>query len=470
MCLPGAAQAPLDRPNHIENWPAPLMWRPTSAGAGRGIMAALPKQAAVSVTSAPAVFVATTPCRVVDTRSGAAPFGAPAFGAQEIRTLPLPQSTSCMIPSSAVAYSLNIAVVPTTSTMRWLTAWDAGSPQPDTATLNDKAGLVTSNAAIIPAGTGGAINVYVTDPTNVVIDINGYYVSNTPVITRQAAALLKWFPVYSGVTFTVGSGPNGLAFDGSNLWVLNATSHTVTELRTSDGAVLGTFSQGLSPYGIAFDGANVWVANFAASSVTKLRASDGVALGTFGVGTGPIAIASDGANVWVANSSANTVTRLRAADGANLGTFAVGNAPSGFAFDGANMWVTNKGDGTVTELRASDGANLGTFKVGNFPFGATYDGANIWVVNGGDDTVSKVRASDGTNLGTFAVGTVPVMAVFDGSNVWITNSVDNTVTKLRASDGLNLGTFSAGRETTGIAFDGTNIWVANYADGTVSKL
>jgi len=32
-----------------------------------------------------------------------------------------------------------------------------------------------ANAAIVPAGTDGAINVYVTDRTHVIIDINGYF-------------------------------------------------------------------------------------------------------------------------------------------------------------------------------------------------------------------------------------------------------------------------------------------------------
>jgi hypothetical protein len=60
--------------------------------------------------------------------------------------------------------------------MRWLTAWDTGSPQPNAATLNDKAGLITSNSAVVPAGTNGSINIFTKDATNVVVDINGYYV------------------------------------------------------------------------------------------------------------------------------------------------------------------------------------------------------------------------------------------------------------------------------------------------------
>ena len=37
------------------------------------------------------------------------------------------------------------------------------------------AGQVVANAAIVPAGAGGSINVYVTNTTDVIIDTNGYF-------------------------------------------------------------------------------------------------------------------------------------------------------------------------------------------------------------------------------------------------------------------------------------------------------
>jgi hypothetical protein len=43
------------------------------------------------------------------------------------------------------------------------------------ATLNALQGGVVGHAAIVPAGTNGAISVYVTNTTNLVIDINGYF-------------------------------------------------------------------------------------------------------------------------------------------------------------------------------------------------------------------------------------------------------------------------------------------------------
>ena len=48
-------------------------------------------------------------------------------------------------------------------------------------------------------------------------------------------------------TFPVGNDPSYLVFDGANIWVTNYFDRTVTKLRASDGANLGTFPVGLDP-------------------------------------------------------------------------------------------------------------------------------------------------------------------------------------------------------------------------------
>jgi len=292
-------------------------------------------------------------------------------------------------------------------------------------------------------------------------------VSRVPV-DLENVALLRWDRLNR--SFPVGSFPEGVAFDGANIWVANDASNNVSKLRASDGANLGTFAVGAFPVGVAFDGANIWVANGTGASVSKLRASDGANLGTFAVGAVPLGVAFDGANIWVANFNSNDVTKLQASDGANLGTFAVGNSPQAVAFDGANIWVSNSGDDNVTKLRASDGAVLGTFAVGSGPVGVAFDGAHIWVMNTNNGNVTKLRASDGALLGTFAVGSGPVGVAFDGANIWVVNSSSNDVTKLRASDGANLGTFPVGGNPRGVAFDGANIWVTNSLDDNVTRI
>lgn len=123
-------------------------------------------------------FVPVRPCRVADTRGEgfSGDFGAPALNAGTTRNFPIPQS-ACGIPFNAAAYALNITVVPSSARLSYLTTWPTGNSQPGVSTLNSLDGSVTSNAAIVPVGVNGSISVFVTDRSNVVIDINGYFTS-----------------------------------------------------------------------------------------------------------------------------------------------------------------------------------------------------------------------------------------------------------------------------------------------------
>ena len=89
--------------------------------------------------------------------------------------------------------------------------------------------------------------------------------------TSTAVASATFMPKGGTFTFSVGTGPDGIAIGGSgNVWVTNFGSSSVTKL-SSSGATLGTFSVGSHPEGIAIDGSgNVWVVNSGSSSVNML--------------------------------------------------------------------------------------------------------------------------------------------------------------------------------------------------------
>ena len=121
-------------------------------------------------------FYPLAPCRVFDTRNADGDLGGPTLIANQPRSFPILEATSCNIPSTAVAYSLNFTAVPTSQAgLGYLTVWPTGQDQPTVSTLNDPTGTIVANAAIVPAGTGGAITVYPNDATNLVSDINGYF-------------------------------------------------------------------------------------------------------------------------------------------------------------------------------------------------------------------------------------------------------------------------------------------------------
>jgi hypothetical protein len=152
-----------------------------------------------------------TPCRVVDTRAsqGFPPaFGPPSLVAGASRTFPIKSSATCTIPSIAQAYSFNITVVPSTPS-GFITTYPTGQPLPLAATLVWSQGAITSNAAVVAGGgtnfPGGMVDLFANSATDLVIDINGYYVppfdmfgntalgagalgNNTGAVTRPAAA------------------------------------------------------------------------------------------------------------------------------------------------------------------------------------------------------------------------------------------------------------------------------------------
>jgi hypothetical protein len=121
-------------------------------------------------------MVALTPCRLVDTRAGEGrndAFGPPTLEAGSVRTVPVLQG-SCGAPATAKAYVLNITVVPS-GPLSYLTVWPTGRLQPLVSTLNSFEGKVVANMAVVPSGTNGSINLFVTDRTDVIVDITGYF-------------------------------------------------------------------------------------------------------------------------------------------------------------------------------------------------------------------------------------------------------------------------------------------------------
>ena len=125
----------------------------------------------------PLRLVPVTPCRLVDTRSNGGPITGGTSRTFDMRALA--QSGACLTTglnlSTAAAYSLNVTLVSGGAPVGYLTIWPTGVNQPVVSLMNSPDGRVKANAAIVPAGTNGKVNVYVTNTTNVLLDIDGYF-------------------------------------------------------------------------------------------------------------------------------------------------------------------------------------------------------------------------------------------------------------------------------------------------------
>lgn len=137
-------------------------------------------QAAASLSglltvSAPIPFFTATPCRVLDTRDPAGPWGGPALAANTDRTFTV--IGRCGVPTTASAVSVNLTVTQP-SAQGNLRLRPGGTALPLVSSINYSPGQTRANNAIVPLGEAGDIAVRCTQASGTVhfiLDVNGYF-------------------------------------------------------------------------------------------------------------------------------------------------------------------------------------------------------------------------------------------------------------------------------------------------------
>ncbi len=237
----------------------------------------------------PTNFVSIQPCRLVDTRNPVGAFGGPSIIANTVRTFPI-LSGSCGIPATATAYSLNVTVVPP-GFLGFLTVFPAGGTQPVASTLNDYFGGALANAALVQAGTNGAVSVYASNATDVILDINGYFVSQSTSNNQSTAVGAGALPSSSSGQSNTAVGFSALGTNSSgNFNVGIGTAALSANTTGSDNTALGSTAlqantSGAYNTGLGFDSLqrNALGSGNTAVGYTALYsnlANDNTALGT----------------------------------------------------------------------------------------------------------------------------------------------------------------------------------------------
>ena len=127
-----------------------------------------------ALLSAQSAYYPLTPCRIADTRQSS-PIAARASRDFQIAGL-------CGVPAGATAFVLVVTAVPP-GPLGYLTIWPTGQTTPLASSLNDNEDQIRNAYPIVAAGAGGAISVYATDRTDLVIDVTGYFAPFVPGLT-----------------------------------------------------------------------------------------------------------------------------------------------------------------------------------------------------------------------------------------------------------------------------------------------
>ena len=336
---------------------------------------------------------------------------------------------------------------------------------PTVSTLNVTAGGTFPNGATITVPTTGAnageIQVWyeaegtTVGSTELLIDIAGYYelASTGPTgptgpkgndgekgdvgsVSASCVALLRWEDCNKvSATVAVGSGPSDIVFDGTNIWVGNIGSDTVSKINPISNNVIATVAVGDTPAGIVFDGTNIWVANRDQNFLSKINingvSSEDVLMN---VNIQITDVGYNGRLIYVSYTTATgdygNLLTFDPSDGSTFGVCGICYGAHKFASDGNRMWVANSGNHTLVGLSMYRADQDGVVYGVQNAYAVAFDGVAIWATSPSSDAVYRVNPNTESIGLTVAVGDSPLGIAFDGTNIWVVNNGSNTVSKI----------------------------------------
>jgi sugar lactone lactonase YvrE len=267
--------------------------------------------------------------------------------------------------------------------------------------------------------------------------------------------------------------PNGVATDGTNIYVADSVNHTIRMVAIATGAVTtlagtagargstdgtGTAARFSFPSGIATDGISLFVSDtnndtirkvtIATGAVTTLAGSPGSPGSADGTGAVarlsiPYGITTDGTNLYVADTGNHTIRQIVIATGAvttlagtagvsgssdGTGAAAGFNLPYGVATDGISVFVADTVNHTIRKITIATGAVTtlagtagsagtgdGTGADARFrrPYGIARNGADLYVTDSFNHTIRKVAIATGAV--TTPAGTAGAIGFADGT-------------------------------------------------------
>jgi hypothetical protein len=306
------------------------------------------------------IFVAVTPCRLVDTRNAVAPFGGPPFVASETRTYDVAAGPCTGLPVTAQAYSANFTLVNYNGSAGFVTAHPGGSSRPGVSTVNFGNGSAVANAAVVPTGAGGQISVFASDATNIIIDINGYFLGAAGTLNAEKTLTLAGSVANGGVI----SGRNATSTSGI---YTTGVLGTVTSTTLTDGSGVMGYTTGGKTWGVKGFNSGPALNNGGVLGVSGARVGDTLPFNTAGVrgeasqlGFGVLGNAGTGAGVGgTFIDSSGTILRSGYLANNTYAVFAAGD----LAATGVKSFVDpHPTDATkVVRFVALEGPEVGTY-------------------------------------------------------------------------------------------------------------
>ena len=392
-----------------------------------------------------------------------------------------------------------------------------------------------------------------TDGTNLYVCEGGNHTIRQVVIATGVVSTLAGSAGNEGSVDGIGTAaqfgnPNSVATDGTNLYVTDLYNHTVRQIVLATGEVttlagsageygssdgIGSAAKFSGPNGIATDGTNLYVVEpfsntirkivIASAEVTTLAGSAGSKGSSDGVGSAaqfntPRGCFLNGNDLYVTEGVNNTLRKVVTTTGevttlagfameggANdgIGTEARFKGPRGVTLVGSDLYVCDYENNLLRAVDISTPENVVVTFAGFIAhiFGdMTTDGSNLYASDAGTRTIQKIEIATGeitTLTGRFGtIGSTdgdvssalfndPMGITTDGTNLYVCDYSDNTIRKISIETGEvstlagSAGTYGSADGTGsaaefaspyGITTDGINLYVTDMSNLTIRQI
>ena len=320
----------------------------------------------------------------------------------------------------------------------------------------------TSASFNLPRGiTTDGTNLYVADTSNNAIR---KIVIATGIVTTLAGTGTSGFTDGTGTSASFNS-PNGIATDGTNLYVTDTGNNAIRKIVIATGIVTtlaGTGTSGFtngggtaasfnSPNGIATDGTNLYVADTGNNAIRKIVIATEIVTTLAGGGTGSAgtpSTVSPGTTITMAANSSVLVPAGTTISSPNGNTVTVnGTSNTVYTQAGAIVSVPSSATGAANNLVTTGQPTAGfingtgTSASFNSPSGITTDGTNLYVADTRNSAIREIVIATeivttlvGSGTAGFTNGTgssatfdAPVGIVTVGTNLYVTDTGNNAI-------------------------------------------
>ena len=381
----------------------------------------------------------------------------------------------------------------------------------NTITLDPLSGGTYSDCTITVTDTAGNVVTKNMRSFSVLEQMGGSRQGVELSLTTEVTTLAGSFPRLDPDTTDHDNGtlasfdqPWDITTDGTNLYVVDTSNHTIRQVVISTGAVTtlagtaeergntdnttGTAASFKWPKGITTDGTNIYVADSSNHLIRQIVISTGAVTTLAGGGSGtstddtgtaasfsiPQGITTDGTNLYVADSSNHKIRKI-VIDNATVttlagtgspgstdntpGTSASFNEPLGITTDGTNLYVADTKNHLIRQIVISTRAvttlagtgspgttdnTTGTSASFYGPSGITTDGFNLYVADRSSSLIRRI---------VIATGAVTTLAGMGSGN-----PIDDT------------GTAARFKVPTGITSDGIDLYVLDKQNHLIRKI